>query len=127
MTQGYDANLLILSIDQLQKIKHNTPTDAVNLVSEAISNKTSTVGKTVTYDGKTYSPEEFMLKYQGDNVSYGYLVDGGAYNVVKFDKNYNFACEFVIEPGLQAFTIKYVTTDDVKGWIKDKLFTIELD
>ena len=76
----------------------------------------------------TLTNEEFMLKYHGENISYGYLVDKRrAFNIVKFDKNYNFACEFVIEPGLQAFTMKVVTTDDVKGWIKDKLFTIELD
>ncbi|MBR4266607.1 MAG: hypothetical protein IKQ46_11200, partial [Bacteroidales bacterium] len=140
-TEGYDANLLILSIEQFKTAEKKSPSDAVNFVSDVIfknktTNKTIDIAgqakplensreKTVTIDGKTYTSEEFMLKYQGDNITYGYLVDKGKQiKIAKFDKRYNFVCELIIEPATKSISTKITTEkerDNIKKFVKEKL------
>ncbi len=91
--------------------------------------------KTVTVDGKTFTQEEFMLKYQGDNITYGYLVDKSQIIIAKYDKRYNFFCELVIETVFESapksLSTKVITAyrNDIptfiKKFVKEKLLEDE--
>ena len=147
--EGYDANLLILSIDQLKSSKKWEFSETVDFISDVISNKKNSQNmtiniaghakpledlgeKTVTVDGKTFTQEEFMLKYQGDNITYGYLVDKRQIKLAKFDEHHNFVCEIIIEPATKSISTKLTTLPTEKAskiidkYVKENLLDNEL-